>query len=134
VKVCPAKATWKREEDGVVVIDYTKCIHCNACVAACPYGARKGDETHRKPPEKCNFCVHRLEQGLLPACVETCIGRARVFGDLNDPKSEVSRLVRENKVYRLGESWGTKPNILYIGLPEINDREMLRIKSTDWQR
>lgn len=134
VKVCPVKATFKRPEDGIVVIDYNKCIHCNACVSACPYGARKGDETHKEPPEKCNFCVHRIKEGLLPSCVETCIGRARVFGDLNDPESEVARLVKENEVYILGKEWGTGPNIFYIGLPDINDKEVLQIKSTEWQR
>ena len=57
VRVCPVKATYKRSEDGIVVIDYNKCIHCMACVPACPYGARKADPTHKNPPEKCNFCI-----------------------------------------------------------------------------
>lgn len=133
--VCPVKATYKRPEDGIVVIDYDKCIHCQACVKACPYGARKADPQMKTPPEKCNFCIHRLEQGLLPACVESCIGKARIFGDLNDPTSEVYRLVKENKVYALLSKLGTKPNIFYIGLPEdIDDKAMLDLKATDWQR
>lgn len=135
VQVCPAKATYKREEDGIVVIDYDKCIHCQACVAACPYGARKKDPEFKNPPEKCNFCIHRLKEGLLPACVESCIGGARVFGDLNDPESEVYKLVKENKVYALLAEAGTKPNIFYIGLPEgIDDKAKLELKATDWQR
>lgn len=135
VKVCPAKATYKRSEDGIVVIDYNKCIHCMACVPACPYGARKADDTHQNPPEKCNFCVHRLEEGLLPACVESCIGGARIFGDLNDEKSTVHQLVKTNKVYALLADKGTKPSVLYIGLPDwVNDEAMLALHAEDWQR
>ncbi|MCI5851803.1 MAG: 4Fe-4S dicluster domain-containing protein [Sutterellaceae bacterium] len=135
VKACPVKATWKRAEDGIVVIDYDKCIHCMNCVPACPYGARSADPDKKTPPEKCNFCIGRLEAGLLPACVESCIGHARIFGDLNDPKSEISRVVRENRVYALLTKEGTKPNIFYVGLPEsIDDRAMLSLDSRDWQR
>lgn len=135
VSVCPAKATWKREEDGIVVIDYNKCIHCMQCVPACPYGARKADTTHQNPPEKCNFCIHRVTEGLLPACVETCIGEARVFGDLNDPKSEVYRLVKTNKLYAMLKDANTKPNVLYIGLPDwIDDKAILSMDATQWQR
>ncbi len=135
VKVCPVKATYKREEDGVVVIDYNKCIHCMNCVPACPYGARNPDPTHKMPPEKCNFCIHRLAEGLLPACVESCIGGARVFGDLNDPDSEVRRLVRENQCYALLPKKNTQPSIFYIGLPEVLDDEtMLKLVPTQWQR
>lgn len=135
VQVCPVKATYKRREDGIVVIDWTKCIHCMACVAACPYGARKADPEKRNPPEKCNFCIHRVEEGLLPACVETCIGKARVFGDLNDPESEVAQLVRDNKVYALLDGLGTKPSIFYIGLPDnLDENTFLELSPTDWQR
>ena len=134
-KVCPVKATYKRPEDGLVVIDYNKCIHCMACVPACPYGARIEDPSHKNPPEKCNFCIHRLSEGLLPACVESCIGKARVFGDLNDHASAVSKLVKDNKVYALLDKAGTRPNILYIGLPSwIEDKAMLAAKASDWQR
>ena len=135
VAVCPAKATYKRPEDGIVVIDYNKCIHCQACTKACPYGARKADPEFKTAPEKCNFCIHRLQEGLLPACVETCIGKARVFGDLNDENSEIYRLVKENKVYALLSDLGTKPNIFYIGLPDdIDDKAMLQTKPIQWQR
>lgn len=135
VKVCPVGATYKRKEDGIVVIDYDKCIHCQACVPACPYGERKIDPERKNPPEKCNFCIHRVEQGLLPACVESCIGKARVFGDLNDPKSKIYKLVKENKVYALLPKFGTEPSIYYIGLSEVfDDKATLELKSTDWQR
>lgn len=135
IDVCPAEATYKRKEDGIVVIDYDKCIHCQRCVKACPYGARVKDKRYKKPPEKCNFCIHRTSQGLLPACVETCIGEARVFGDLNDPNSAVSKLVKENKVYAMLSDAGTEPNIFYIGLPEqTDDKEILSLNFLDWQR
>lgn len=71
----------------------------------------------------------------MPACVETCIGKARVFGDLNDENSEIYRLVKENKVYALLSDLGTKPNIFYIGLPDdIDDKAMLQTKPIQWQR
>lgn len=135
VKVCPVKATYKRESDGIVVIDYDKCIRCMACTKACAYGARKEDPTHKTPPEKCNFCIHRVSQGLLPVCVESCIGRARYFGDLNDPDSEVYKLIKNNKTYVLLSSLNTHPNIYYIGLPEaFEDAKALSVDPKDWQR
>ncbi|WP_417348947.1 4Fe-4S dicluster domain-containing protein [Ferrimonas sp.] len=135
VEVCPKNATYKRPEDGIVVIDYDKCIHCQRCVKACPYGARRKDPKYKTAPEKCNFCVHRLEQGLLPACVETCIGEARVFGDLNDPNSEVAKLVRDNKVYGMLPESGNLPSILYIGLPQpSDDKKILKLNHLEWQR
>lgn len=135
VKACPVKATFKRPEDGIVVIDYDRCIHCMNCVKACPYGARKEDPERKNPPEKCNFCIHRLNEGLLPACVESCIGGARYFGDLNDENSVVSQLIKNNKTYVLLESAGTHPNIFYIGLPEkFEDKKWLSADSKEWQR
>ncbi len=135
VEVCPADATYKRKEDGIVVINHDECIACQSCVEACPYGARRIDEEYENPPEKCNFCIHRVTAGLLPACVETCIGEARVFGDLNDPNSKVSQLVKDNKVYAMLPKEGTMPNIFYIGLPEnSNDKEILALNFLEWQR
>ncbi|CAM4175239.1 4Fe-4S dicluster domain-containing protein [Shewanella insulae] len=134
-QVCPVEATYKRKEDGIVVIDHEECIHCQLCVDACPYGARRKDESLDNPPEKCNFCIHRVTQGLLPACVETCIGGARTFGDLNDPDSQVSKLVRDNKVYAMLSEAGTSPNIFYIGLPtSTDDQAILNLNYLDWQR
>ncbi|MBR9728163.1 4Fe-4S dicluster domain-containing protein [Shewanella intestini] len=135
VDICPVEATFKREEDGIVVIDHEQCIHCQQCVDACPYGARRKDDTFNNPPEKCNFCIHRVTAGLLPACVETCIGEARTFGDLNDPQSKISQLVKDNKVYSMLAEAGTNPNIFYIGLPEqADDQEILKLNFLDWQR
>lgn len=116
VAVCPTQATYQRK-DGVVVVDNTACVGCAYCVQACPYGARFiNPETHTA--EKCNFCVQRVDAGLLPACVETCVGGARVFGDLNDPQSQVSRLMREHPVKVLKPEAGTEPRVYYIGLDE----------------
>ena len=118
-----------------MVIDYDKCIHCMNCTKACAYGARKPDPAHKNPPEKCNFCIHRLDEGLLPVCVESCIGGARTFGDLNDENSEVYQLIKNNKPYVLLESAGTKPNIFYIGLPEnFEDKKWLQADFKNWQR
>ncbi|GAM58437.1 tetrathionate reductase subunit B [Vibrio ishigakensis] len=124
VPVCPTGATYKRE-DGLVLVDSDKCWGCGSCVTACPYGARFiNSET--KIADKCTFCAHRLEEGLLPACAETCVGGARIFGDLNDPQSPASKLIAENDVSVLKPSAGTKPNVFYIGLnhPEIANGEI----------
>jgi tetrathionate reductase subunit B len=113
VRVCPTGATWKREEDGVVVIDKDICIGCKYCIEACPYDARFFNPVTRTA-DKCEFCLHRVKEGMAPACVNTCQGRARIFGDLNDPDSEVSNLIAENPVTALRTEMGTQPNVFYI--------------------
>jgi len=128
VKVCPTGAT-RKEEDGFVLMDYEKCIGCRLCVVACPYSARRFNFYKPVPPaepnplvpvrpvgvvEKCTFCVHRVRRGQLPRCVEVCPVRARHFGDLNDPQSEVSLVLKENLPFRLLEELNTGPNIWYI--------------------
>jgi len=117
VPVCPVDATFKRE-DGLVLVDYDKCIGCGYCIEACPYGARYFDPI-RHVADKCTFCVQRLEQGLAPACVETCVGGARIFGDLNDPDSTVSRIVNTQPVQVLKPDLGTKPQVYYVGLDSM---------------
>jgi tetrathionate reductase subunit B len=114
VIVCPVKATFKRS-DGPVLIDPTKCIGCGICIQSCPYDARYF-HTVQETADKCTFCVHRLDQGLLPACVTSCVARARVFGDLNDPDSAVSRALAEHPTDRLLENLGTDPQVFYIDL------------------
>jgi molybdopterin-containing oxidoreductase family iron-sulfur binding subunit len=143
--VCPVGATWRRE-DGVVAIDYEKCIGCRYCLAACPYSARTFDSGEyytdgtpaRQPYEeqvspeyddglrrangdspignarKCHFCLHRLEAGMLPACVTSCIGHATYFGDANDPRSLVAELIGRPEARRLKEELGTKPRVYYL--------------------
>lgn len=115
IEVCPAGATWQRV-DGVVEIDHDLCWGCGACVDACPYDARFIDPV-TKTADKCTFCTQRIDQGLLPACVETCVGGARQFGDLNDPDSAVARAVREEPVQVLKPGTGNEPRVFYIGLP-----------------
>ncbi len=133
VKACPTKATWK-EKDGIVVIDYDWCIGCRYCMAACPYEARRfnyskpsvptadmnpnqGYLSNRPRPkgvvEKCHFCLHRTRLGHFPACHEACPTGARKFGDLNDPNSEVSAVLREKRVFVLKEELNTVPRVFY---------------------
>ncbi len=113
VDVCPTGATWKRAEDGIVVVDPDICIGCKYCVQACPYDARFVNPVTGSV-DKCDFCLHRVTQGLEPSCVNTCIGRARIFGDLNDPKSEISMMVAMNPITVLRPEMGTEPNVFYI--------------------
>jgi Fe-S-cluster-containing dehydrogenase component len=121
VRNCPVEATYKVEDGGFVLQRYERCIGCRSCMAACPYNARFMLPSHRtytpitNVVDKCTFCFHRVTQNLVPACVQTCIGRSRVFGDLNDPNSEVSYLVAKNATQVLRPEEGTKPHVFYIG-------------------
>lgn len=134
VSVCPTGASYRRE-DGLVLINYNRCIGCRACMQACPYGARffvqddRGylDGAAPGPHElqesaslrgvvtKCDFCAGRMDEGLDPACVEVCPASARYFGDLNDPNSEVARLISKNRGFQLRPEKGTHPSVFYIG-------------------
>lgn len=129
VKVCPTKATFKRE-DGIVMMDMHRCIGCRYCVAACPYGSRSFNWRDPRPfikniypdfptrmrgvVEKCNFCAERLANGLSPACVEACQEKALVFGDLENPESEVRELLNSNFSIRRKPVLGTNPEVYYI--------------------
>lgn len=121
VRACPVGATYKVDDGGFVLQHYDRCIGCKACMASCPYNARFMLPEHRTRSnitsvvDKCTFCYHRVVQGLVPACVQTCVGRARVFGDMNDPKSEVSQLVARHATQTLRPEQGTKPHVFYIG-------------------
>lgn len=114
IEVCPAGATWQRR-DGIVEIDYDLCWGCGACVNACPYDARFIDPV-TKTANKCTFCSQRVDQGLLPACVETCVGGARQFGDLNDPNDPVTKQIVTGAVQQLKPDTGNEPRVFYIGL------------------
>ncbi len=128
---CPVIATWK-EPDGIVVIDYDKCIACRNCMVTCPYDARHFNwvepevppaEVNPKVPleekagvvEKCTFCIQRTREGQTTACTEACPVGARKFGDLNDPESEVSMLLKTRRVWRLKEETSNDPMIWYVG-------------------
>jgi molybdopterin-containing oxidoreductase family iron-sulfur binding subunit len=129
VRVCPTQATWKRE-DGIVMMDWHRCIGCRYCVAGCPYGSRSFNWSDPRPHieeldpnfptrtkgvvEKCTFCEERLAKGQPPACVEACKEKALVFGDLDDPSSEVRELLRSRFTIRRKPELGTKPEIYYL--------------------
>jgi len=100
VQACPTGATYKDTSDGVVKVNEQLCIGCGSCIPACPYDARYR-HPEKKTVDKCDFCEQRRARGDLPACVTTCPTKARVFGDLNDRNSDVSRLIRQNKAVHL---------------------------------
>jgi tetrathionate reductase subunit B len=120
VRVCPTGATYKRPQDGIVVVDQGVCIGCLYCAQACPYGARFLNPVTRFA-DKCDFCIHRVSKGLVPSCVNTCQGRARIFGDINDVNSEISLMLSKHPVSVLREHMGTTPNVFYIGLDSTDE-------------
>ena len=119
VTVCPTGASYKRAEDGIVLVDEAKCIGCKLCSWACPYGAREYGEA-RGVMQKCTLCVDRIYNQSLdegdrqPACVQACPTRARHFGDLGDPHSAISRLVADRGGYDLGPDLGFRPVNKYL--------------------
>ena len=128
VRVCPTQATYKRD-DGIVQMDFHRCIGCRYCMAGCPYGSRSfnfcdpGPYVQDKNPdfpvrmrgvvEKCLFCYQRLEEGIQPACVEASNG-GLIFGDLDDPNSHIREVLRENYTIRRKVDLGTEPSVFYI--------------------
>jgi Fe-S-cluster-containing dehydrogenase component len=136
VRVCPTQATFKRESDGIVMMDEHRCIGCRYCMAACPYGARSFNFVDPRPyleaegrlhdgfpsrtkgvVEKCNFCADLLIKGEPPACVAACRARgagALIFGDLYDPGSEVVKIIRASYTTRRKLSLGTEPHVFYL--------------------
>jgi Fe-S-cluster-containing dehydrogenase component len=119
VTVCPTGASYKRAEDGIVLVDADLCIGCKLCSWACPYGAREYSEA-RGVMQKCTLCVDRIDNQTLaphdrePACVQASPTRARHFGDLGDPESAVSKLVAERGGYDLMPEMGYKPVNKYL--------------------
>lgn len=133
VKACPIEATWQ-EPDGVTVIDYDWCIGCRYCEAACPYWARRFNFAQpelapeqvnpnmaylsNRPRstgvmEKCHYCLQRTRRGQMPACLEVCPTGSRKFGNVLDPESEVSQILRSKRVFVLKEEVGTIPRFFY---------------------
>lgn len=129
VRVCPTQATWKRA-DGIVMMDWHRCIGCRYCMAACPYGSRSFNWVDPRPHirnlnadfptrtkgvvEKCTFCEERLAKGRPPACVEACPEKALIFGNLEDPQSEVRGLLGSRHTMRRKPELGTQPEVFYI--------------------
>jgi molybdopterin-containing oxidoreductase family iron-sulfur binding subunit len=130
VRVCPTQATWKRESDGIVMMDWHRCIGCRYCIVACPYGSRSFNWRDPRPfideiqadfptrtrgvVEKCTFCEERLARGEPPACVAACKEGALIFGDLEDPDSEVRKVLNERFTIRRKPGLGTQPEVYYI--------------------
>ncbi|HHV63693.1 MAG TPA: 4Fe-4S dicluster domain-containing protein [Peptococcaceae bacterium] len=112
VDACPTGASQQRP-DGIVWVDQNKCVGCKACVMACPYGARVSNK-ETGTVQKCDFCMERVEDGLLPFCVKTCHQKARIFGDLDDKDSDVFKLVNKEPSIRLLAELGTEPQVYYI--------------------
>jgi molybdopterin-containing oxidoreductase family iron-sulfur binding subunit len=139
MKVCPTGATYQTE-DKIVRVDKDKCIGCKYCMMACPYGARYSVQEWKSyfPPglplsdyerfakqeweekrglgvaTKCDFCIDRRAEGREPACVQSCPGKARVFGDLDDPESEISYLIKTKRGFVLRPEVGTEPKVYYL--------------------
>jgi Fe-S-cluster-containing dehydrogenase component len=140
IRVCPTGATWKRPQDGIVMMDMHRCIGCRYCMAACPYGARSFNWMDPRPyverdakgkplsdfptrtkgvVEKCTFCAERIDLGQVPACVEAANALpegagALTFGDLGDPYSAVSRILRDRQTVCRRAALGTGPNVYYV--------------------
>jgi Fe-S-cluster-containing dehydrogenase component/formate-dependent nitrite reductase membrane component NrfD len=116
VTICPTRALYRRP-DGIVDLNGAACIGCRACMVACPYDQLFIDpNTHTA--EKCNFCANRVENQLLPACVSVCPTECRIFGDLDDPSSEVARIARHDAVAVRKPEKGTTPKVFYLGAEE----------------
>jgi len=123
IAVCPTGASYKAE-NGIVKINYSRCVGCKMCVAACPYGARYVRKVSKTTApagvvDKCNFCAHRVEKGKKPRCVEICPTRCRIFGDLDDPNSDINKALKvidPRSVKVLKEELGTRPKVFYVGL------------------
>lgn len=116
IRNCPTKATFARD-DGIVMVDPHRCIGCKYCIASCPYDVRYLSP-NKKIVQKCQWCHHRVDAGLLPACVNTCPTGALIFGDTNDPSSDVSKLLARNPVTVLKPGKDTLPQVFYIGADE----------------
>ena len=132
VSVCPSEATYRDAETGIVMQDLDKCIGCNLCIEACPYGVRtlqedepvyytdfalggEGAPGHiAGTVEKCTFCHHRVVNGEQPFCVEVCPARARTFGDLDDPDSDLSKLIASRECEQLQLDAGTGPSVYLL--------------------
>lgn len=144
VEVCPTGASYQKD-DGAVVIDHEKCIGCRACMLACPYDARHFNEggnyfgtfatpTERNEEEsksligtveKCTFCAHRIEKEEEPVCVVFCLTNARVFGDLDDPESTVSKLIKERLGFQVHEEFAQDPSVYYLPAKGVSAKQYL---------
>ena len=111
VDVCPTGASHVNE-GGIVLVEHDKCTGCKACIAGCPYDARFINPDGYA--DKCTFCLHRVQKGQQPACVGVCPTYCLTFGDLNDPSSDVSRLLRTRKYKVNRPETGCEPNVYFL--------------------
>ena len=111
VRCCPTGAS-HYEAGGIVTVNHYECIGCNACIESCPYDARYSHPEGYV--DKCTFCIHRVEKGQNPACVSVCPTNCMYFGDLDDPDSEVSQIMKNRKWKVLAPEAGTNPNVYYL--------------------
>ncbi|HJU28888.1 MAG TPA: 4Fe-4S dicluster domain-containing protein, partial [Candidatus Binataceae bacterium] len=114
VEICPTRALYRRD-DGIVDFDNSRCIGCKSCMQACPYDALYIDP-NSNTAAKCNFCAHRVELNLEPACVIVCPTRAIIAGDLDDSRSEIANIVATGKVAARKPQKGTRPKLFYAGI------------------
>ena len=119
ISVCRHEATYKRE-DGIIVIDSDKCVGCELCVAACPYGLRSMKNSS-DIVDACDFCSERIDSGLEPYCVTTCPTEALVFGDLDDSRSQINTLIKNNETCRF-DPYGTMPKVYYGKMREERNK------------
>ncbi|MFC1556306.1 4Fe-4S dicluster domain-containing protein [candidate division KSB1 bacterium] len=111
VRVCPTGASYQTD-DLIVMVEKSKCTGCKACIASCPYDARYiHPDGH---VEKCTFCIHRVKEGKDPACVDVCPTKCMIFGDLDDPQSEVAKLLKSRNYKTIIPEAGTKPKVFYL--------------------
>lgn len=111
VRCCPTGASFKGA-GGVVLVDHDWCIGCGACIESCPYDARYSHPDGYV--DKCTFCMHRVEKGESPACVAVCPTKCMYFGDIEDPSSEISKMLKTRKFKTLAPEAGTKPQVYYL--------------------
>jgi Fe-S-cluster-containing dehydrogenase component/formate-dependent nitrite reductase membrane component NrfD len=118
IEICPTKALFRRE-DGIVDFDPSRCIGCKSCMQACPYDAIYIDP-FTNTAAKCNYCAHRVDVGLLPACVVVCPAKAIIAGDIDDTTSEIHQLISREQVAVRKPEQGTQPKVFYIGADDAS--------------
>lgn len=112
VESCPREAIYRRQ-DGIVLIEKSKCDGCQACQTACPYNVIEFNSSERVV-EKCTLCAHRIDKGLPPFCVRECALKAILFGDIGDPGSDISQLIAKRRGYVILPEQGARPSIHYL--------------------
>jgi len=129
VTICPTSALFKRK-DGIVDFDTSRCIGCKSCMQACPYDALYIDPNDHTA-QKCNYCAHRVEVGIEPACVVVCPEQAIVAGDLDDPETRIAQMVVVGDLTQRAVARGTGPNLWYKGARQVNIEPLAAARMTD---